>query len=108
MNKNEIKEFILSKQLLLPSRSLKGLEGIKTVFEKLRSLQFDPQNLCGNSIDISLQARVKGIHSKDYYYWLYNKKELIEAYDKELSVVPIKDLNLTGFNMPEHRTKKIN
>ncbi|MFH1751862.1 MAG: crosslink repair DNA glycosylase YcaQ family protein, partial [archaeon] len=43
-----------------------------------------------------------------YYYWLYNKKELIEAYDKELSVIPIKDLNLTGFNMPEHRTKKIN
>jgi len=94
LTKENIRRYLLLKHLLLPPQSLKGLEGIDKVFNTLRSIQFDPQSPCGTNVDLVLQARVKGIHPKDYYSWLYKNKKGIECFDKELCIVPIEDLSL--------------
>ena len=94
VTKENIRKYLLLKHLLLPPQSLKGLEGIDKVFNTLRSIQFDPQSPCGTNVDLVLQARVKGIHPKDYYSWLYKNKKGIECFDKELCIVPIEDLSL--------------
>jgi len=94
VTKENIRRYLLLKHLLLPPQSLKGLEGIDKVFNTLRSIQFDPQSPCGTNVDLVLQARVKGIHPKDYYSWLYKNKKGIECFDKELCIVPIEDLSL--------------
>ncbi len=101
------KRFILSKQLLLSPREITGIKGIEAVFDHLRAVQYDPQNPCGRSVDLSLQARVGHIHPSDYYQWLYGQKKGIEVYDKELSVVPIEDLPLCRGVFPKSRRSKL-
>lgn len=94
LSKTEAKRFLLSKQLLLPSKSLKGKEGIEKVFETLRVVQHDPLKICGRNVDLVLQSRVDNVHPDDYYDWLYQEKKGIECYDKELCIIPIVDLPL--------------
>jgi len=94
VTKESIRRYLLLKQLLLPPQSLRGQRGIDTVFNTIRSVQFDPQNPCGTNVDLVLQARVSGIHPQDYYQWLYQQRKGIECFDKELCIVPIQDLLL--------------
>lgn len=94
VTKENIRRYLLLKHLLLPPLSLNGLVGIDKVFNTLRSVQFDPQSPCGTNVDLVLQARVKGIHPKDYYSWLYLQRKGIECFDKELCIVPIEDFSL--------------
>lgn len=103
-----IKKFLLYKQFLFYPRELVGIRGIETVFNSLRAIQYDPQNPCGRSVDLFLQARVKGIHPGDYYSWLYEQRKGIETYDKELTVVPIEDLPLCRGVFPKSRRIKLN
>ena len=101
ISKQTARRFLLHKQLLLPPQSLIGKQGIETVFNTLRLIQYDPLNPCGRNVDLVLQARVKHIHSNDYYQWLYKEHKGIECYDKELCVIPIEDVKLTGYIQEE-------
>ncbi len=92
ISKQTARRFLLAKQLLYPPKSLFGKAGIAKVFEKVRSIQFDPQEPAGNNVDLVLQSRVKNIRPKDYYWWLYQKRQGIECFDKELCLAPIEDL----------------
>jgi len=94
VSKQTARNFLLSKQLLLTPRRLKGQAGIETVFNTLKAIQYDPQNPCGRNVDLVLQARVSGVHPNDYHHWLYRQRKGIECYDKELCLVPIEDLPL--------------
>ena len=102
-----VKKFLLYKQFLFYPRKITGLAGIETVFNTLRTVQYDPQNPCGRSVDLFLQARVKDIHPGDYYHWLYEQRKGIETYDKELAVVPIEDLPLCRGVFPNSRRIKL-
>lgn len=106
ITKEEAKKFLCVKQLLYPPQQLDGYSGIEKVFNTIRSTQYDPQNPCGRSVDLFLQARVKNIHPSDYYYWLYSEKKGIETYDKELCIVPIEDLPLCRKRVPISRKRK--
>lgn len=91
VTKEQARRFLLTKQLLLPPKSLTGAEGIEQVFETLRLIQYDPLNPCGRNPDLVLQARIKNYHPEAYYTWLYDEKKGIECYDKELCIVSIGD-----------------
>ena len=84
--------FLLRKQLLLPPHTLSGQRGIKTVFETLRTIQYDPLNPCGRNTDLVLQSRMRNIHPDAYIDWLYAKRKGVEYYDKELCILPTQDL----------------
>lgn len=94
ISKKTARKFLLQKQFLLPPKSFNGLFDIARLFNKLGLIQYDPLNICGRNVDLVLQARVKSIYPNDYYDWLYNDKQGIECYDKELCIVPIGDLPL--------------
>lgn len=94
VTKENVRRYLLLKQLLLPPQSLNGQKGIEKTFKTIRSVQFDPQNPCGTNVDLVLQARVKGIHPRDYYLWLYKQRKGIECFDKELCIVPVRDYSL--------------
>lgn len=94
----QARHFLLRKQLLFEPFSLKGKEGIETVFNALRVVQYDPLNPCGRNADLVLQSRVSGYHPEGYFEWLYGEKKGIECYDKELCIIPIEDFVLTSHN----------
>lgn len=106
MNKSDVRSFLLLHHHLSGS-SLKGKPGIAFVFENLRSVQFDPLNPCGRNVDLVLQARVQKTHPNDYFEWLYEQRNGIETYDKELCVVPIEDAPLCQKQYSDSRRKKL-
>ena len=95
VTKQQARQFLLKKQILLTPRSLSGKTAIETVFNSLRVVQYDPLNPCGRNPDLVLQARIKDYHPNDYHHWLYSEKKGIDAYDKELCIIPIEDLEYT-------------
>lgn len=94
ISKEVARLFLLKKQLLLPPQNLRGYDGIAKVFEVLRSVQFDPLNICARNPDLVLQSRILGIHPEDYHQWLYEERRGIEFRDKELCIVDVNDLHL--------------
>lgn len=106
--KESAAKYLCHKQFLYPPQQLDGYTGIEEVFNTLGAIQYDPQNPCGRSVDLSLQARVKNIHPSDYYHWLYDERRGVEAYDKELCIVPIEELPLCRKRFPPSRQRKYN
>ena len=57
------------------------------VFRRLGSIQFDPLAVAGRSHDLVLHARVAG-YEPAWCDLLYERREIFEAYNKGLSLVP--------------------
>ena len=57
------------------------------VFRKLGSIQFDPLAVAGRTHDLVLHARVAG-YEPGWCEALYERREIFEAYNKGLSLVP--------------------
>ena len=60
------------------------------VFRKLGSIQFDPLAVAGRSHDLVLHARVAD-YEPAWCDLLYERREIFEAYNKGLSLVPTSD-----------------
>jgi uncharacterized protein len=67
---------------------LKGPKGVLQVFRRFGSLQFDPIAVAGRTHDLALHARVAG-YDPAVSERLYQRREIFEAYNKGLSLVPV-------------------
>lgn len=59
ITKKETRKLILLHQILLPSRKLKGKQGILDYVKKIGCLQFDPLNVIAMNPHLVLQSRIK-------------------------------------------------
>ncbi len=62
------------------------------VFDRLGSLQFDPLEVAGRNHDLTLLARVAGYRRAWTDGLLYESRDLFEAYNKQLSLLPTTEL----------------
>jgi len=82
------RRFLVTRQLLAPARSLEGgRDAVLEVFRRLGSIQFDPLAVAGRNHDLVLHARVAD-YDPDWCDELYERREIFEAYNKGLSLVP--------------------
>jgi uncharacterized protein len=82
------RRFLVARHLLAPARSLEGgLDAVLEVFRRLGSIQFDPLAVAGRTHDLVLHARVAG-YEPGWCDALYERREIFEAYNKGLSLVP--------------------
>jgi uncharacterized protein len=82
------RHFLVARQLLAPARSLAGgPDAVLEVFRKLGSIQFDPLAVAGRNHDLMLHARVAD-YDPGWCDRLYERREIFEAYNKGLSLVP--------------------
>jgi uncharacterized protein YcaQ len=82
------RRFLVARHLLAPARSLEGgPEAVMEVFRRLGSIQLDPVAVAGLSHDLVLHARVSG-YEPAWCDELFERRELVEAYNKGLSLVP--------------------
>jgi uncharacterized protein YcaQ len=58
------------------------------VFERLRSIQFDPLSPAGSNHDLVLQARVKNYKIGDWQTAAYKKRLIYDGWDKQASLIP--------------------
>jgi uncharacterized protein YcaQ len=82
------RRFLVARQLLAPARSLEGgPDAVLEVFRRLGSVQFDPLAIAGRTHDLALHARVAD-YDPAWCDRLYERREIFEAYNKGLSLVP--------------------
>jgi len=82
------RRFLVARQLLAPARSLEGgPDAVLEVFRRLGSVQFDPLAVAGRNHDLVLHARVAD-YDPAWCDQLYERREIFEAYNKGLSLVP--------------------
>jgi len=85
------RRFLVQRHLLAPARSLGGgPDAVLEVFRRLGSIQFDPLAIAGRSHDLVLHARVAS-YDPAWCDLLYERREVFEAYNKGLSLVPSGD-----------------
>jgi uncharacterized protein len=86
--KEDARRFLVARQLLAPARSLEGgPDAVLAVFRRLGSLQLDHVAVAGLSHDLVLHARVAD-YEPAWCDELYERREIVEAYNKGLSLVP--------------------
>ncbi len=87
------RRFFVTRHLLAPPRSLTaGPEGVMRAFAQLGSVQFDPLAVAGRNHDLVLHARVADYDPAWTEDLLYRRRELFEAYNKGLSLLPASEL----------------
>jgi hypothetical protein len=81
----------MARHFLAPARSLDGgPDAVLEVFRKLGSIQFDPLAVAGRSHDLVLHARVAD-YDPAWCELLYERRQIFEAYNKGLSLVPVSE-----------------
>jgi uncharacterized protein len=85
------RRFLVARHFLAPARSLKGgRRAVMKVMSKLGSIQFDPLAVAGRNHDLVLHARVAD-YEPGLSDALYKRREIFEAYNKGLSLVPVSE-----------------
>jgi uncharacterized protein len=88
----DARRFLVVRHLLAPARSLDGgPDAVLEVFRRFGSIQFDPLAVAGRNHDLVLHARVAGYDPAWCYDLLYERRELFEAYNKGLSLIPARE-----------------
>ncbi|MCY7419621.1 MAG: winged helix DNA-binding domain-containing protein [Chloroflexi bacterium] len=87
------RRFMVERHLLTTPRALEaGPDGVRAAFRRLGSVQFDPLGVAGRNHDLVLHARVRDYASAWTDSLLYGTRELFEAYNKGLSLLPMAEL----------------
>ena len=69
----------------------KGPKGILSVFDRLKTIQIDPVNICGRNHELVLQSRVPEFTPDMLYDQLYQKRTLIEGWEKQAAIYRMED-----------------
>lgn len=86
VTKEELRQFLINYHNLNDQQNLKGTEGVKAVFDQLRSIQYDPLNVVGRNPDLVLQSRVKNYQPQMLQKLLYQDYALVDGFDKEMCI----------------------
>ena len=113
LSKQEARRFILSYQYLGPSAKLKGKQGVLEYVSHVGCIQFDPLNIVGHNQQLVLQSRVKGFKRPMLRELLYEDRELVDGWNKNMSIFPVEDwpyferLRRMCFNYYSKRSKEV-
>lgn len=91
INKQQAKQFILTKQGLIGSYQFAGKIGALAYIRQAGCIQFDPVDVCGKNAELTLQSRVRGFRKNMLADLLYKDRALVDYSDKELSIFPVED-----------------
>lgn len=86
ITKDALRNYLVRYQLLSEENNLTGVEGAKTVFRRLGSVQYDPLDVAGRNADLVLQARVDRFTPDTLQGLLYRERYLVDGYDKEMCI----------------------
>lgn len=95
LTKGQLRLFILYYQGLIDKQQAtieaSKFDAVETLVKRLGCIQYDPLNVVGKNPDLVLQSRILGYKQGDIDYLLYNKRSLIDAWDKMMSIYSAED-----------------
>ncbi|PAT01894.1 hypothetical protein CI105_03285 [Candidatus Izimaplasma bacterium ZiA1] len=89
--KKEVRDLMVSYHMININSFFDGKTGVIEVFDKLKSIQYDPLNCVSRNSDLVLQARVNNYKENHLYELLYVDKLLIDGWDKQMSIYKASD-----------------
>lgn len=99
----EARQFMLVKQGLLGNYRFTGKNGILDFIRQAGCIQFDPIDVCGKNAEIVLQSRVTGFTKTMLYELLYVDRQLLDYFDKNLSIIPVENWKYFDRERERHR-----
>jgi uncharacterized protein YcaQ len=93
ISKNDICSYLIHYHSLDNFYSLSGKSGVKNIFKRIGSIQYDPLNVVGRNPNLVLQSRIKGFTDDILDKLLYKDRYLVDAWDKEMSIYRTEDWN---------------
>ena len=88
---DQARQFMLLKQGLLGKHRFAGKDGAYQYVRQAGCIQFDPVDVCGKSHELALLARIHGFSHHMLNDLLYDKRQLIDFFDKNLCIMPVED-----------------
>ena len=83
----QARRFLLLKHGLIGKHKFIGEQGILDFVRQVGCIQFDPIDVCGKNAELVLQSRVKGFNKSMLYSLLYEKRKLLDYFDKNLAII---------------------
>ena len=111
VTRQQARRFLLAHLRLLPPRTLVGAQGALEYVRHVHCIQYDPINVVGSNPDLVLQSRVRGYKPAMLDSLLYEKRTLLDGFDKQMSIYPVEDWphfatsrERKGDNYPRHES----
>ncbi len=91
MTKKEARDLMVRYHMINVNNQPSGFEGLIQVFNRLKSIQYDPLNVVGKNSDLVLQSRIVGYSKTILEDALYKDRILIDSWDKQMCIFQTKD-----------------
>lgn len=91
LTNQQARRFILLKQGLIGEYRFKGKLGILDFIKQAGCIQFDPIDVCGKNSELVLQSRISGVSKQMLFELLYEDRQLIDHFDKNLAIIHVDD-----------------
>ncbi len=90
---SEARNFLVQYHMINTKERLTGKDAIKTIFNKIRTIQFDPLDVVGRNPDLVLQSRIKNYRKHYLHEMLYEDRYLVDGWDKMMSIYQTSDFH---------------
>lgn len=91
ISKEQVRNYLVSYHNLDGSNGFCGEDGVLQYIKRVGSIQYDPLNVVGRNPDLVLQSRIKDYSPEILESLLYDKRYLIDGWDKMMSIYSIED-----------------
>lgn len=91
LTNKQARVFLLRKQGLIGARKFEGEQGVMDFVRQAGCIQYDPIDVCGKNAELVLQSRIAGDVKGLLAALLYEQRELIDYFDKNLAILPASD-----------------
>lgn len=91
ISKEELRKFLVVYQGLYSNNTFIGEEGIKEFVKRVGCIQYDPLNVVGRNADLVMQSRIENYDAEIMNDLLYNKRDLVDGWDKMMAIYSAED-----------------
>jgi uncharacterized protein YcaQ len=91
LSNSEARRIILAHQGIWSAQENMGKTAILDVIRRLGCIQFDPLNIAGRNAELVLQARISDFRPEMLHELLYEDRQLIDGWDKNMSIYGLED-----------------
>jgi len=91
ITQTQLRAFLIYYHGLSSVSRFQGKSGIKSYFERVGCVQYDPLNVVGRNADLTLQSRIDGYSQGMLTELLYEDRLLVDGWDKMMSIYNVED-----------------